>query len=421
VQSASFSGRSRGRRDGKPAVIGAEANERLIAVGPGSPAGELLRQYWHPLVPSEQLPVGGVRREVLLDEPVVVYRDDYGGVHAVAEACPHRGASLSYGIVEGEKIRCSYHGWRFGRHGECVERPFETATPTAACHLTAYHARDVAGLVFVSLARTADPPPFPMWDILARTDVRHRIDMQEDLDCNWLQVQENAADVTHTYYLHANELRRRGLGDDSGFAKTLTSFGFQPFSWGIVKSWTYRDDDGSELTGWGNMLVFPSMLRIETEMHWRVPLDRSRTRIVILAAEVGERGPAYVRQLPPRRDTAGRYTMTDFYSQDAMAWETPGAVYDRSREHLAASDVGIVMFREMFDAAIRAHEEGRPLVGQRRDGDADGDGDGEPIDLRRWMDGYLPMSAPPDPTPVERLPADVVFDERHRTYDVPTR
>jgi hypothetical protein len=95
-----------------------------------------------------------------------------------------------------------------------------------------------------------------------------------------------------------------------------------------------------------------------------------------------------------------------------MAWETPGPVFERSRERLAASDVGIVLFREMLDTAIRVVETGGRPPAQ---------GDGTPINLRRWMNGYLPMSAPADPTSVDRLSGAEVFDDRHREYDVPTR
>lgn len=331
-----------------------------------------------------------------------------GDIGVVPERCPHRGASLSYGYVEDRGIRCAYHGWLFASDGRCVDRPFEMADPTPNCHLPPYQAREQAGLIFISL-REEGPPPFPVWDILARDDGGLRIDLQEDVDCNWLQIQENAADVTHTVFLHSRAFANLGLSDPSGFSAPLRQYGFQPFPFGLVKSWVYEDSDGSDLEGWGNLLIFPTMLRIETEMHWRVPLNDTTTRVIILAFEPGGSGIS-TRVLPKRRGGDGRYTMADFYSQDAMAWETQGKVADRPCETLGASDVGISIYRDMLGDAIDALERSEEVPAQ---------GVGEIVNLRAWMGGYLPMSAPADSTPIERRSRETIFDGQHRTYKVP--
>lgn len=391
-------------------MLSAEENRALVHVGPDTPTGRLLREYWHPVCSSEQLLGGGaILPFELLGERLVVYRSHSGAVAVTPESCPHRGASLAYGKVEAGGLRCRYHGWLFDNDGRCSERPFETSPPHARCHLPPYRAREQAGLVFVSL-RPGGPPPFPLWDILVRPDGGYRIDLQEDLDCNWLQIQENTADVTHTIYLHSRVLEEMRMPDPTGFDAPLREYGFQPFSFGMVKSWRYETQDGSALEGWGNPLIFPTMMRIETEMHWRVPINDSATRIVILAFDPDGKGVS-VNLLPSRYDEDGRYTMSDFYSQDAMAWETQGPIADRAREHLGASDVGISMFRSMLQSAVEEVEAGRPAPGHSHDG---------VINLRAWMNGYLPMTAPADPTPTERLDRDEVFDDRHRSYVVPS-
>lgn len=384
-------------------------NERLVRVGPEAPAGRLLREYWHPLCPASELETPrSVRQFELLGERLVLYRGVSGELGVVPERCPHRGASLAYGYVEPGGLRCAYHGWLFDAEGACVERPFEITTPMERCDLPRYRAREQAGLIFVSL-RPEGPPPFPLWDILAREDGGFRIDLQEDLSCNWLQVQENAADVTHTVFLHSRAMASRGLPDSTGFSAPMREFGFQPFPFGMVKSWVHEGPDGAPLEGWGNLLVFPTMLRIETEMHWRVPINDTVTRVIILAFNPAEEG-VVIRQLPSRYDAAGRYTMNDFYSQDAMAWETQGAIAARSAEILGASDIGIVMYRRMLESAIAGCEQGLAPPAQ---------GEEQVINLRAWMNGYLPMTAPPDPTPTERLTRDQVFDEHHRRCKVP--
>jgi 5,5'-dehydrodivanillate O-demethylase len=390
-------------------MLSGGGSERLVRVGPDTPAGRLLREYWHPVFPSADLAEPrSVLPFELLGERLVAYRDLAGEVRVVVEQCPHRGASLAYGYVEPAGLRCAYHGWLFDSEGRCVERPFETAAPSPRCHLPPYRAREQAGLVFVSL-RPEGPPPFPLWDILAREDGGFRIDLQEDLACNWLQIQENAADVTHTVYLHSRAFAEQGIPDPSGFSAPLLEFGFQPFEYGIVKSWAYAGADGAQLRGWGNPLIFPTMMRIETEMHWRVPIDETTTRVIILAFDPDGEGVS-VRRLPNRHGPDGRYTMSDFYSQDAMAWETQGAIADRESETLGASDVGISMYRQMLTSAIDACAQGLPPPAQGGEG---------VIDLRAWMGGYLPMSAPPDPSPTARYAYEEIFDEHHRSHRLP--
>jgi nitrite reductase/ring-hydroxylating ferredoxin subunit len=96
----------------------ARANSRLTQVDAGTPAGELLRRYWHPLCPANLLtsdkPVVALK---ILGDSLVVFRGADGSYGAIPERCPHRGASLRYGFVEDGGIRCSYHGWLFDHHG----------------------------------------------------------------------------------------------------------------------------------------------------------------------------------------------------------------------------------------------------------------------------------------------------------------
>jgi phenylpropionate dioxygenase-like ring-hydroxylating dioxygenase large terminal subunit len=99
-----------------------EENETLTRVGGGTPAGALLRRYWMPVAVSAELtgdkPIRAVR---LLGEDLVVYRDKSGRYGVVGEQCPHRKASLAFGRVDEEGIRCPYHGWKFDCTGRCLE------------------------------------------------------------------------------------------------------------------------------------------------------------------------------------------------------------------------------------------------------------------------------------------------------------
>jgi 5,5'-dehydrodivanillate O-demethylase len=400
-------------------MLNQETNELLTRVGPGTPCGELLRRYWHPVGYSSELSKAGETRKVrVLGEDLVLARTEGGGVLLVQERCPHRGASLLYGFVEGEQIRCAYHGWLYNSAGECVERPFESEKANRVCRkmIQSYATHEAGGLIFAYMGPEADKPAFPNWDILVRRDGIRHFEVQDDLACNWFQVQENAVDVTHTFYTHSKYFAHLGMADGSGFGKPFKKFGFQQFDWGILKSWDYEGPG----RGFGNLMVFPNMLRIMTEMHWRVPVDDTTTRIVWVSftpsadgQEVLSNEPPRIVQQPKRTDAEGRYLMDTFMSQDAMAVETQGPILDRTQESLGASDRGILMFRQLLKAQIeQVQAGGRPIANVY-------DEEPEVTDLRRWMGGYLPMSCQPDPSFRQTAEWDDIFDDRHQEYVIP--
>ena len=97
-------------------------NETLTRVGPGTPMGELMRQYWVPAVMSSELVADGEPvRFMLLGEKLIAFRDSAGKVGIMDHRCPHRRASLFFGRNEGGGIRCVYHGWKFDTSGRCLE------------------------------------------------------------------------------------------------------------------------------------------------------------------------------------------------------------------------------------------------------------------------------------------------------------
>lgn len=105
-----------------------EENEFLTRIGPGTPMGNLIRQYWIPFLISTELPQpdGPQLRVRLLGEDLIAFRTTSGQVGLVAQGCLHRGASLFFGRNEEHGIRCAYHGWKFDLIGACVEMPNES-------------------------------------------------------------------------------------------------------------------------------------------------------------------------------------------------------------------------------------------------------------------------------------------------------
>src|SRR5438874_13084467 len=100
------------------AMLTREENELLTGVGPGTPGGEFLRRYWHPVAMLPELSDDAPTKHVrMLSEDLVLFKDKSGNVGLLADHCSHRGASLLYGRVEERGIACAYHGWLYDTEG----------------------------------------------------------------------------------------------------------------------------------------------------------------------------------------------------------------------------------------------------------------------------------------------------------------
>ena len=137
----------------------AEDNERLTRVGPGTPGGEMLRRYWHPVLLASELPAPDWApiRVRLLGEDLIAFRNSDGKVGLVDAYCAHRRAPLFFGRNEDCGIRCVYHGWKFDRQGNCVDMPSEPeGTPLISkVKLKAYATHEAGGLVWAYLGPQA--------------------------------------------------------------------------------------------------------------------------------------------------------------------------------------------------------------------------------------------------------------------------
>src|SRR5713226_5273038 len=108
-------------------MLSKEENELLTRVGPGTPMGALMRQYWIPALASTELPAPNCPpvRVKLLAEELIAFRDSNGAVGLLGDHCVHRGASLFFGRNEEAGLRCVYHGWKYDGTGRCVDMPNE--------------------------------------------------------------------------------------------------------------------------------------------------------------------------------------------------------------------------------------------------------------------------------------------------------
>jgi 5,5'-dehydrodivanillate O-demethylase oxygenase subunit len=357
-----------------------EQNERLTRVGPGTPAGELLRRYWHPVAAAEELTDDRPTKHArILGEDLVLFRDKQGRVGLLDDRCPHRGASVLYGRVEKRGIACAYHGWLFDTEGNCLECPPEPAE--SKFHLTvkhkAYPVQKFLGLYWTYMG----PKPLPLipnYDLWVRRDGKRRIIVQPQLDCNWFQAMENSVDPSHLQILHQTMIGRgrtiasttRGLTDD------VEKFEFYEFPYGIMKKRAYKNGLVDE-----HPLIFPNILRQSNATQIRMPIDDTHTKIFFVrfdptenGSAVKEQGDPPVHYIKPYKNPPDalhpftRFDMTiDVQSQDHMAWETQGPISDRTHERLATADRGIVMLREMMMRELDKVENGFDPLGVIRD------------------------------------------------------
>lgn len=356
-----------------------EENEMITRVGPGTPAGGLLRRYWHPVAVAGELtveqPIKAVR---LLGEKLVLFRDQRGGYGLVGERCPHRSASLAYGRIEADGIRCPYHGWKFDGRGRCLEQPAEPAGGSFKDKIrhTAYPVEKLGGLLYAYLG--PEPAPLlPRWDVLVREDGRRWILIESVIDCNWLQAMENSVDSSHLYWLH---------GELGHLGKHMQDFRerdeFVRFEFGIMKRRiTPGKNPGDPPMLDAHPLLFPTILRhvaraqgggLRHNLQIRVPMDDTHTRVyrVNFVPSESERSP--LNQDPPFEYSVlktgdGKYNMEIVAAQDSMAWETQGPVTDRTQEHLGVSDEGVILLRKLLVEQIELVRNGRDPLGVIRD------------------------------------------------------
>ena len=359
-------------------MITKEENELLTRVGPGTPAGELLRRYWQPVAIAQELTEENPTKFVrILCENLVLFRDKTGRVGLIEDRCSHRGASLVYGREE-RGIACAYHGWLYDVNGNCLETPPEPAESKFRLTVNpkAYPVQKHVGLYWAYMG-PAPAPVIPRYDVWARKDGTHWLRVLPRLDCNWFQAMENSVDTSHLHVLHANFLSGGKVISNTtrGSLDDLVNFECSELPYGIMKSRTFTDGEIEE-----HPLIFPNILRQSNRTQIRVPIDDTHTWVIYVhfvpsddGRLVEEEERLAIEYRGPYKEPADqlhpftRYTMQDVDAQDFMAWETQGPITDRTLEHLATSDRGVSMLREMFKREVSKMQQGMDPMNVIRD------------------------------------------------------
>jgi phthalate 4,5-dioxygenase len=375
----------------------ARENEILTRVGPGTPMGALMRQYWVPGARSDEVKPGGEPLRVMaLGEPLIAFRNSQGRLGVMEHRCAHRNASLFFGRNEEDGIRCIYHGWKFDPAGRCIEMP-NVAPHQDVKHkvrLTAYQTAERYGLIWLYMGEREMPPPFPDFELndLKPEEISVQIIQQE---YNWLQGLENDLDTSHFGFLHLGGVDPADLnpGDTLYYlaADRAPQFHLEETPLGLMYG-AYRPA-GEGNTHWRlAQLVVPfwvippaAMLAEQIMIKGYIPMDDTHTLVMTIARQ-SIRTPARTREghpipglgLVPNAKNEYRPNTSDWFGrwrlvnnagndwlidreaqrngsvfsgisglnvQDTAVGGMLGTISDRTREHLVASDVMIVRAR----------------------------------------------------------------------------
>jgi 5,5'-dehydrodivanillate O-demethylase oxygenase subunit len=367
-------------------MLTAEENELLTRIGPGTRMGALMRRYWHPVAATADLQDAWTKRVRLLGEDLVLFRDRSGAFGLIAEQCPHRRASLAYGIPTINGIRCPYHGWQFDATGACVDQPNEPPESNfkSKVNTPAYPVEELGGLLFAYLG----PEPRPLLPRLDGLVAPGAIRMigRAVVPCNWLQIMENSVDPVHTEWLHGHlhEFQSEDEDEKVAISRHHVKIGFDEFDYGIYKR-RLLEGQSEDTDDWktGHPMVFPTILAVGNSndafrMHafqMRVPMDDTHTMHIWYNAYVPLNGARVPQKLldevpvydVPFADAQGEYLIDLIDAQDIMAWVSQGPIADRTQESLGSSDRGVTLLRRMLRRELAKIEDGLDPIGVIRD------------------------------------------------------
>ena len=356
--------------------------------------GDLMRRYWLPGLLAEEIPEPDCPpvRIKLLGEELVAFRDSLGRIGLLEDACAHRGTSLSFGRNEECGLRCIYHGWKYDVDGNVLETPAEPPGSDfkGKLHHTAYPTQEVAGIVYTYMGPADKIPLFPSyeWAQLPLEQIYTSKCLQE---CNYLQCLEGDCDSSHLSYLHrgfkqstadGGDPRLYGLDGAPDLTPVDTDFGVRMIS-------QRKADEGQTYLRVSNF-VMPSAAFVPTggtqgnregytvhaytpaddEHCWRYMINFKRQRPI--RAEERKQTPHIAPDYRKVRNLSNNYLQdreeqakatfigvgTSFLVHDSVATETMGPVFDRSKEHLGASDKTVIAVRRFMLETVKAFQKG---------------------------------------------------------------
>jgi 5,5'-dehydrodivanillate O-demethylase len=359
----------------------------LEAVGPGTPAGRYLRAFWQPVLRAKDLRPRQAKPIEILGEKFTLYRGEGSNFHLVAFRCPHRGAQLSLGWVEGEDLRCRYHGWKFDCTGQCVEQPDVEVSSAHRVKMPSYPIREYLGLVFAYIG-DGEPPPFTQYPDFDRPGVIIT-DATEIVPCNFWNRLDN--DIGHIPWVHRATALRKGRNDFIVPRRELveeTPYGWRSTRFAKGEAAGFRDMSGSAHFFMPNVYQFGVRTRVkgfegrnlwDTKITWTVPINdetfaafdvthtplegeeaRAYTagRLKEQEAEAEDRwdlaekvlaGDMTLEELPDELSAYTSFAIEDYVTQVGQ-----GPINGRGRERLVDTDKKVILMRRLWLQEVSA-------------------------------------------------------------------
>lgn len=350
--------------------------------GPGRPAGHLLRQCWQPVYLAEDLLPGRAVPLKILHEELTLYRGEDGGAHLIAGRCAHRGVPLSVGIVEGDCVRCRYHGWQYDQSGQCVDQPAEPKGFAAKVQIASYPVEEYFGFIWTYLGESP-VPELPRWPELDEYGRFHVVELRR---WNYFHDLENTVDDVHQFWVHAD-----GVYQDDGNAGTIPEITAEATDFGLTQSSLFGNGFVRRLALiMPNTLYFNAgagVLRGFKSFLWNVPVDDENHMMFFLfiaahlppdvgamVAQGVRDSREYLSELRPvdevvRAVLSGRERWEDIEDrpdrvliEDGVVLLGQGVLPDRSQNRLGSSDAAIILLRRLYTHELAAIEAGHSLT-----------------------------------------------------------
>jgi len=345
--------------------------------GPGTLAGKYLRMFWQPVFCSHELAAGRAVPIRILGEDLTLYRGEGGTPYVIGFRCAHRKTQLSVGWVEGDCLRCFYHGWKYDGSGQCVEQPAEPKPFAEKIRIPGYPVQEYLGLIFVYLGKGKPPPP-PRYPKLESPE--QSLDtVRLDRICNYFNNIDNSLDNAHVRFVHG---RHRETAQDQ-IVKGDPVISVTESEWGVKRFVQYTD--GKTITAFfgmpninylngqvvdaeikrADLMVFKVPVDDENHIHFEVRcipftgdraqewLQRRREKRAKEATNRADlvrevlKGKLHLSDIDPNRTD---YVMVE----DEIAQAGQGKIPDRNDEHLGRSDAGVILLRKIWERELRA-------------------------------------------------------------------
>ena len=349
-----------------------------VYTGRDTIGGRYLRRFWHPVCVSHELPRGRALPIRVMGDEFTLYRSATGLPRITSSRCAHRRTRLHTGFVEGESIRCLYHGWRYDESGQCVEQPAETDPFCEKVRIATYPTQDYLGLVFGYFG-DSPVPPFPRFPDL---EAWQSLASVLTLPFNFFQNCENVVDEAHVPWVHRSAALFKGQArgnDPCDTSAEETSYGlvakFKHTSRTVFGFFIMPNRCYAEVTvnAEPDVVGGSAVLRI---LHLYVPIDDISHRHFIVSARhppwkfgqasqlqsidvVSEIGKALEGRSNLHREISG---LSGVSLQDGVALAGQDPIADRSLERLGTSDMGIILLRNIWKRELRCLREGEPLT-----------------------------------------------------------